>query len=163
MQAKAFAGAINRRWSDAESSSDLGFAEALFKPTLHELFLGPVQFAFPSGGSLVVQSGESILFVASFPASLRSHGVSKSQGQIFLSGQFTLSEHDGDEASLGLIVQGVAIDGFMAAENNAVAVALNEPQAWTDEDALVGGGILRWRKERISGRCVHTELDAPEG
>lgn len=87
--------------------------------------------------------------------------MSQGVGQFLLSGEFAVPEHDGDETQVRLVFQGQPIEGFMPAENNAVAVPINEPQARVDEGAFVGGRIQGW-KEQIRGRGVHTGLDAPE-
>ena len=87
---------------------------------------------------MIDQPVEAVLLVVSLPAALRSDRVAEGTSQFLLGSQFALPEHDTDEAEVWQVVEGNPIDRLVAAEDDAVAVALDEPQTWGDESAGVG-------------------------
>ena len=80
---------------------------------------------------------KAVLLVASFPAALGSNRVTKGACQVGLSGQLALAEHDTDKAKMCRVIQGDAVDGLMAAEDDTVASGIDKPQAWADKGAVV--------------------------
>jgi len=138
MQAKALAGAVDGGFADAEPSSDHSVGESLEEPTPDKRFLSFVELAWPARGSLLDQAIKAMLLVVSFPAALSSDGVAEGSSQLPLGGQLALPEHDTDKTHVWPVVQSDPIDWVMATEDDAVAVAIIEPQAWSDERATVG-------------------------
>jgi hypothetical protein len=132
------ADAVDGGRTDAEASSDLGLGEALKEPPADKLFLGFVEFGWTPRRRLVQEAIEAIPLVASFPAALGSDRVPKGESQFLLAGQFTLAEHDTDIAQVWQVVEGEPIDRFVAAEDDAVAVAFDKPQAGGNDNAVVG-------------------------
>ncbi len=136
-------------FTDAEASSDLDLGEPLEEPPADKLFLGFVELAWTARPGLVRQAAEAILLEVSFPASLGSNGVAEGTSQILLGSQFTLPKHDTDIAEVWQVVEGDSIDRVVSAEDNAVAVVINKPQAWGDKSAGVGRRGRGQRQHRI--------------
>ena len=85
----------------------------------------------------------------------------ESLGEFFLGSEFTLSEHNGDETKVGLIIEGQAVDGFMANEDNAVAIAIDKPKVRIDEAGGEWCGIQG--EGQFRGVGAHENLDVEAG
>jgi hypothetical protein len=153
------AGAVNGGFADAEASRDPGFGVPLEKPPSDKLFLGFVEFGWAPGRGLVQQAVEAMLLVVSFPAALGSNRVAEGTSQVHLGCQFALPKHDTDIAEVWQVVESDPIDRLVAAEDDAITVASDKPQAWGDESAGVGRRRRRKRQQRFSACSTHTDLD----
>ena len=97
------------------------------------------------------------MLIVLFPTSLGGDGVTEGLSDFLLGSELALAEHNGDEAEVGLVIEGQAVDGFMACEDDTVAIVIDEPQVWVNEGRGVGSGIQRQRQ--IGGVGVHEGLD----
>jgi hypothetical protein len=140
------AGALDGGFTDSQTAGDLSQGEALEEPASDKQLLASVEPARAAGRGTVNEAIEAVLLVVSFPAALRGDGVTEGPGQLLLGGQFALPEHDTDEAEVGDVVEGDAINRLVPAEDNAVAVVVGEPQAWGNERAGVGQRV-RWERQ----------------
>ena len=76
--------------------------------------------------------------------------MSKGGGDVDLGGQLTETQQHSDKCQRRAISQGHTIENLMPVENDAIAIAINEPQGGIDESASVYGRAtsLSWRPSR---------------
>jgi len=132
LKSKTATGAVDSGFADTQSPSNLSLGDPLEKPASDKQFLGPLDLARTSSGEVIIQCGEAVLLVSAFPAAKGSNGIAEGMSQFLLRSHLTLPEHDTDKAEVWSVVEGDPVDRLVAAEDNAVAIVIDEPQTWGD-------------------------------
>jgi len=96
-----------------------------------------------------------MLAVLPLPAGLCRYGVAERTTDLLLGGQARLPERDGHQTQMNLVGQGDMVERLMPAEDDAVAIAINEPHRGVEKDAIVGRRFFQGQQRWGSGVRVH--------
>ncbi len=119
-----------------------------------------VQLATASGGLLGHQAVDAVLAVLPLPAGLRRHAVAERPADLLLRGQPRLTQRDRHQPQMDLVGQGDAVERFVPAEDDAVAVAIDEPHRGVEKGAAVGRRFFQGQQRLGGGVRVHAINDA---
>ena len=133
-------------------------AHAQGEPTLDEDLLAAVELGGPAGRCMGLQAGAAVLPVACLPAALCSDGMSKGGSNLDLGGQPTLAQCHSHKGQMKGIAQSDTIEDLMTAEDDAIAIAIIEPQGRVDEGATVAAGRFGVIEERRARGSIHNIL-----
>jgi hypothetical protein len=145
-------------FTDGQTPGHLVVAHALLEPTLDEDLLAAAELGGPAGRCVGLQAVATVLGVARFPPPLCSHGMSKGLGNLDLGRQLTLTQCHSRKGQMKRIVQSDTIENLMTAEDDAIAIAIIEPQDWIDERACVAAVRFCVIEERGSRGSIHNIL-----
>ena len=108
-----------------------------------------------------LQAVATVLPVACFPTALGSHGMSEGRGDLGLSRQLTLAQCHSHKGQMKGVAQSDTIEDLMTAEDDAIAIAIIEPQDRVDEGASVAAVRFGVIEERGARGSIHNILWHP--
>ena len=128
------------------------------EPPANEGLLALVQLAMAAAGLLGHQAVDAMLAVLLLPAGLRRYAVAEGVADFFLRGQAGLPQRDRHQTQMDLVGQSHAVERFVPAEDDAVAVAIDEPHRAVEQGAAIGLGCLPGGSGNGSEACVFMPL-----